>query len=109
VLKKGRPGEVYNIGGSCEKTNRELTDLILRLTGKPKSLIKRVKDRPGHDRRYALDTKKIEFLGWKQRYDFMDALKLTIDWYIRNETWWQRVKEKSAFKAHYQKWYRRSH
>jgi dTDP-glucose 4,6-dehydratase len=108
VLRKGLIGEVYNIGGSCEKTNKELTDLILHLTGKPKSLIKRVEDRPGHDRRYALDTTKIRKLGWRQKYDFIEALKLTIDWYIRNEMWWERLKDKSAFKAHYKKWYRRN-
>ena len=93
VIQKGRPGEVYNVGGSCEKTNLELVKLILDFLGKPQSLIKFVADRPGHDRRYALETSKIEHeLGWEPSVYFESGLRETVKWYTGNEDWWRRIK-----------------
>ncbi len=89
VLLKGKPGEAYNIGGGNEMPNIEITKLILKLLGKPESLITFVKDRPGHDRRYSLDSSKIQQLGWHPRHSFADALQQTVKWYVGNEWWWQ--------------------
>jgi dTDP-glucose 4,6-dehydratase len=88
VWRFGKPGEVYNIGGRCEKTNLELTHTLLDLLGKPKSLIRYVADRPGHDRRYAIDCSKIEReLGWRPRITFAEGLRDTIRWYLDNQNW----------------------
>ncbi len=88
VLEKGETGEVYNIGGGNERTNLELTKTILEILGKPESLIKFVKDRPGHDRRYALNCEKIKAeLGWSARVDFADGLQKTVEWYRDNRKW----------------------
>jgi dTDP-glucose 4,6-dehydratase len=93
ILRDGRPGETYNVGGEKDRTNLEITDLILEKLGKPKSLKTFVKDRPGHDRRYAVDSSKIEReLGWKSRHGFEDALGRTIAWYAGNEAWWRPAK-----------------
>jgi dTDP-glucose 4,6-dehydratase len=94
VLHHGRIGETYNIGGGNEKTNIEITNIILKKLNKPDSLIKKVTDRPGHDRRYAVDTQKIEKLGWKPKYRFEEAIAETIGWYVKNESWWRKIKEK---------------
>jgi len=91
VIHKGVPGEVYNIGGGNEITNIELTYAILNMLGKDKKLIKYVKDRPGHDKRYALDISRIKKLGWLPRHDFKSALRLTIEWYKDNEGWWKKL------------------
>ena len=91
VMHKGTPGEVYNIGGGSEITNLELTQSLLRILGKDPSSIDYVKDRLGHDRRYALDIAKMTKLGWKPRHDFKDAIRLTVDWYKKNEAWWSRL------------------
>ncbi len=91
VMRKGKTGEVYNIGGGNEITNLELTHTILRILGKPKDLIEHVKDRPGHDKRYALDIAKMRRLGWEPRYDFKAALELTVEWYKSNPKWWTRL------------------
>ncbi len=90
VLEKGNSGEIYNIGSGNEKTNIEITKLILKLLNKPESLIKHVADRPGHDRRYSLDTAKIRALGWKPKHSFEEAMKLTVKWYKENERWWKK-------------------
>ncbi|MEK7449485.1 MAG: dTDP-glucose 4,6-dehydratase [Planctomycetota bacterium] len=93
VLRKGQPGEIYNIGGQCEKMNLEITGTILNKLGKPESLIQYVKDRPGHDRRYALNISKIKReLGWQPKYKFEEGLRKTIQWYLENRDWWQRIK-----------------
>lgn len=93
VLKKGKEGEIYNIGGNTEKKNIEITDKILSILNKPQTLKKFVKDRLGHDRRYAIDSTKIKMeLGWEPKYQFEDALRKTIQWYIDNKEWWERIK-----------------
>lgn len=89
VFESGKIGEVYNIATGNEKTNLEVAKLILKQMSKNETLIIFVKDRPGHDRRYSLDTTKIRKLGWKPKHDFEDALKKTIDWYLDNEWWWK--------------------
>ena len=89
VMHKGKPGEVYNIGGGNEVTNLELTRSILDLLGRDEKFIEYVKDRPGHDKRYALDISKMRSIGWSPRHDFKSALKLTVDWYKKNEAWWK--------------------
>jgi dTDP-glucose 4,6-dehydratase len=92
ILEKGQPGEIYNIGGSSEKTNLEVIDLILSRLGKPKSLIKHVTDRPGHDRRYAIDAGKITGeLGWKPSVSFEEGINHTIDWYLQNQQWLRNI------------------
>lgn len=88
VFQKGKVGEVYNIGAGNERANIEIANLILKELNKPKSLIRFVKDRPGHDFRYSLNCEKIKKLGWIPRYNFEDALKETIEWYRDNEWWW---------------------
>ncbi len=93
VLQKGEPGEIYNIGGNCSLPNLDVVRRILRATHKPESLISRVTDRPGHDRRYALTNQKLSRqTGWEPRMDFERGLQATIDWYRANQAWVQRVK-----------------
>ena len=88
ALEKGNPGEVYNIGSGHEKTNLEVVREILRLMGKPESLIQFVKDRPGHDRRYAIDFSKIRRAwNWESQIDFSDGLAATIEWYKTHQEW----------------------
>lgn len=105
VLHEGKAGEIYNIGGGNEITNLELTRLILKLLGKPQTLIRRVPDRPGHDRRYSLDCKKLK-CGLKCSFntDFEQALKRTVEWYRDNEWWWKKLKNKE-FRKYYKKQY----
>ena len=92
VFEKGKPGEVYNIGASNEMPNIEIIKLILDYLDKPESLIEYVKDRPGHDRRYAIDSGKIrQELNWRPDYLFQEAIKHTIDWYVKNKDWWERI------------------
>lgn len=106
VLHQGRPGEIYNIGGHSERTNLEVVKSILRLLGKPESLIRFVADRPGHDRRYAIDSSKIEReLGWRPRVTFEEGLRLTVAWYLEHREWWQEIKS-GAYRDYYEKMYR---
>jgi dTDP-glucose 4,6-dehydratase len=92
VLHNGRDGEVYNVGGNNERTNIHIVKTILEQLGKPESLIKYVKDRPGHDRRYAIDATKLRTeLGWKPKYTFETGIKQTIDWYLNNQEWWEKI------------------
>lgn len=92
VMHKGVPGQIYNIGAGNEITNIELTHAILDILGKDRGLIEFVTDRPGHDKRYALDITKLKSLGWRMRHDFKSALKATVDWYRANESWWRKLK-----------------
>jgi dTDP-glucose 4,6-dehydratase len=88
VWRQGRVGEVYNVGGRCERTNLELTNALLDVMGKPRSLVRYVKDRPGHDRRYAIDCSKIEReLGWEPRVPFAEGLRQTVEWYRHHADW----------------------
>ncbi|MEH7095080.1 dTDP-glucose 4,6-dehydratase [Neobacillus vireti] len=92
VLHNGRNGEVYNVGGNNERTNIEIVKTILKQLGKPESLIKFVKDRPGHDRRYAIDAAKLRNeLGWKPKYTFDTGIEQTINWYLENKQWWENI------------------
>ena len=106
ALHKGEPGTAYNLGGGNERTNLEITGLILKLLDKPESLIKYVTDRPGHDRRYSLDCRLMKSLGWQPEHTFEDALKRTVDWYVSNEPWWRKIKEHQAeYQEFTKKWY----
>ena len=92
VMRKGREGEVYNVGGHNERTNLEVVKTVLRELGKPESLITFVTDRPGHDRRYAIDPGKIHAeLGWLPRTSFDDGIRQTVRWYLDNRTWWEHI------------------
>ena len=92
VVRKGREGEVYNIGGHNERTNLDVVKTILKALNKPESLIKYVTDRPGHDLRYAMDPTKIETeLGWKPEYNFDTGIPVTIQWYLDNKDWWEHI------------------
>jgi dTDP-glucose 4,6-dehydratase len=92
LLEQGRGGQVYNIGSNDERGNIQVVRRILEVLGKPESLIRFVADRPGHDRRYAIDSSKLrEELGWRPRHDFEGGLAETIAWYLGNERWWRRV------------------
>lgn len=106
VLEKSRPGEVYNVGGNNEKTNLELICLILKELGKPESLIVYVKDRPGHDRRYAIDNTKISTqLGWRPEYTFEVGIRETIRWYLEHREWMERVTS-GEYQRYYEEMYR---
>jgi dTDP-glucose 4,6-dehydratase len=104
VLRRGREGEVYNVGGGYEVENIELTREILRLAGKPESLICPVTDRPGHDRRYSLDSTRVRALGWAPRHPFRDALAATVRWYREHEAWWRPLKS-GQFREYYRRQY----
>lgn len=92
IVRKGKEGETYNIGGHNERTNLEVVKTILQALGKPESFIEYVTDRPGHDRRYAIDPKKMETeLGWKPIYTFDTGIVETIEWYLNNQEWWQHI------------------
>ncbi|MCS6850195.1 MAG: dTDP-glucose 4,6-dehydratase [Gemmataceae bacterium] len=107
VWRHGRVGEVYNIGGRCEKTNLELTYTLLDILNKPRSLIRFVKDRPGHDRRYAIDCSKIEReLGWRPRIPFIEGLRETVQWYIDHPEWVASIRT-GEYLRYYEKQYGR--
>ncbi len=105
VMRKGREGEIYNVGGHNERTNLEVVKTILRELGKPESLITYVKDRPGHDRRYAIDPTKIHNeLGWLPATPFDEGIKKTIRWYLDNEKWWKDILA-GDYQNYYEKMY----
>ncbi|UAK16355.1 dTDP-glucose 4,6-dehydratase [Sporolactobacillus terrae] len=105
VLHKGKPGEVYNVGGHNEKRNIDIVELIVDTLGKSRDLIKHVSDRLGHDRRYAIDPTKIETeLGWKPHYNFDSGIKETIQWYLDHEDWWRKIKS-GEYMNYYKKQY----
>ncbi len=105
VLHRGRVGEIYNVGTGSEMRNIDMAHLVLDLLGKPYSLIQPVIDRPGHDRRYALDVSKLEALGWQSRHTCAQAIEKTVRWYVDNEWWWRKIKSG----AHYQEYYQRQY
>jgi dTDP-glucose 4,6-dehydratase len=104
VLHKGEAGEVYNLGGENERHNIEVIRKMLTLMGKPETLIRPVEDRPGHDRRYALDNTKISGLGWKHSVTFDEALERTVKWYQQNEWWWRKIKS-GEYRTYYEAQY----
>ena len=104
LLHEGAPGEVYNVGADNERPNMDVVEGILDLLGKPHSLIRYVEDRPGHDRRYALDFAKVRALGWSPRHDFAACLQETVAWYVDNRWWWEKIKS-GAFRDYYEKQY----
>ena len=106
VLEKGQVGEVYNIGGNNEKANLEIVRLILRELDKPESLIAHVQDRPGHDRRYAIDNTKItKELDWKPKYTFEQGIRETIQWYLNHSEWVENVTS-GAYQDYYKEMYK---
>jgi dTDP-glucose 4,6-dehydratase len=103
ALKKGKKGEVYNISSKNYLFNIDLTKRLLKILGKPESLIQRVKDRVGHDRRYAISPKKLAALGWREKLSFEEAFRDTVLWYQNNQAWWRSIKEKNEeFKKYYE-------
>lgn len=105
VLRKGKVGEVYNVGGHNERSNLDVVRAVLRELGKSESLITFVTDRKGHDRRYAIDPTKIETeLGWKPTYRFDEGIKVTVKWYLDHKDWWQQIIS-GAYQDYYQKMY----
>jgi dTDP-glucose 4,6-dehydratase len=104
VLERGEPGEVYNVGGGNELANIDLTRRILELTGRKLTLVRRVPDRPGHDRRYSVDCSKVRALGWTPAHAFADALRETVDWYRARTDWWRPLKS-----GEYLDYYRRQY
>ena len=104
VLARGVPGETYNVGGGNELANLDLTRMILELLDKPMSLVRRVEDRPGHDRRYSVDCSKLGSLGWAPSHSFEAALRETVDWYRAREDWWRPLKS-GEYREYYHRQY----
>ena len=105
VLHEAKPGSIYNIGGDHDVPNIDIVRLILQILGKPESLITYVKDRPGHDRRYAMDSSLIrKDLGWTPNHSFEDALHETVEWYLSNRTWWERIRS-GEYRQYYERIY----
>jgi len=104
VLHFGEPGETYNLPGDAELTNRDVVARLLEHLGKPWSLVRTVEDRPGHDRRYAMDGSKLAALGWRNRTSFEDGLAATIDWFVANDAWWRAIKS-GDWTAYYDRQY----
>ena len=104
ILRHGATGETYNVPGSAEMTNRDVIAALLERLGKPWSLVRSVPDRPGHDRRYAMDGSKLAALGWRNRTSFEDGLAATIDWFLANEAWWRATRS-----GDWDAWYERQY
>ncbi len=105
VLHQGEIGEIYNVGGENDATGLEVAKVILKRLGKDESLLTFVTDRSGHDQRYALDSSKVQALGWQPASDFRVAMERTVDWYVENESWWREIKERQDYKDYYQRNY----
>lgn len=105
ILRRGSPGETYCVGGGCEKSNLEITRKFLELLDKKEDMIEYVKDRPGHDRRYAIDFSKIKNeLGWEPQVSFDEGMRRTVEWYQTHENWWKKIKS-GEYLEYYQKQY----
>jgi dTDP-glucose 4,6-dehydratase len=104
VLREGEPGGIYNVGGGQEVENREITRMILGLTGADESLVRPVADRAGHDRRYSLDTTKLRGLGWSPQVEFEQGLADTVEWYREHRDWWEPIKS-GDYRAYYERQY----
>jgi dTDP-glucose 4,6-dehydratase len=105
ALEQGEPGEVYNIGAGNEMRNIDMARFLLAELGKPESLIEHVKDRPGHDRRYAVNASKLRALGWQPEYDAQAALRATAKWYRENRRWWRPIKSGERYREYYRRQY----
>jgi dTDP-glucose 4,6-dehydratase len=104
VLREGAPGEIYNVGGGDEVENITVAERIIELTGADRALLRRVDDRPGHDRRYSLDTTKLESLGWAPQTTFDKGLAETVSWYTDHRDWWEQIKS-GEYRAYYERQY----
>lgn len=104
ALRRGAPGEVYNVAGGNERENLVLTRKILELTGRDERLVRRVPDRPGHDKRYSIDASKLKALGWQPAMDWDEGMALTVRWYRDNEAWWRKIKS-GEFRTYYERQY----
>ena len=104
VLREGAPGEIYNVGGGDEHENIEVAERIIELTGADRSLLRRVDDRPGHDRRYSIDTTKMRALGWSPQTPFGDGLARTVSWYREHRGWWEQIKS-GEYREYYERQY----
>jgi len=107
ILEKGKAGEIYNLGSQQERKNIDVVNLLIAILGKKRDAIKFVKDRPGHDIRYALDSSKVFRLGWRPKHSFRKGLEFTVEWYMHNRDWWGRIKQMSAYQSHYRRWYQK--
>ncbi len=105
VLHKGAQGEAYNVGGENEADGLSVAEKILEYLEKPRDLMAHVADRPGHDMRYSLDASKIMALGWKPKYNFEEALRLTVEWYLGNEDWWRKIRDSASYREYYRRQY----
>src|SRR4051812_7808940 len=105
VLRQGEAGEVYNVGAGEEHENVELTRVIVEQLGADNALVRHVDDRPGHDRRYSLDTAKLRALGWSPRREWEDGIRSTIDWYREHRDWWESIKRSDSFRDFYERQY----
>ena len=104
ALQQGAAGEIYNVGGENERYNIDVADLLFELTGADRSLLRRVDDRPGHDRRYSIETTKLRGLGWEPRMAFDAGLRTTVDWYRENRAWWEPIKS-GEYREYYERQY----
>jgi dTDP-glucose 4,6-dehydratase len=104
VLREGVAGEIYNVGADNERYNIDVAEKLFELTGADRALLRRVDDRPGHDRRYSLDSAKLHGLGWKPQTDFEDGLRATVDWYREHRPWWEPIKS-GEYREYYEKQY----
>ena len=105
VLIHGEAGSIYNVGGGNERENIEVAEKILTVLGKPKSLLRFIQDRPGHDRRYAVDCSRLRQLGWAPKVAFEEGLQATVEWYQKHDQWWRKLKSEE-FRAYYEQMYR---
>lgn len=105
LLHQGEPGEAYNIGADNQRPNLDVAELILGLLEKPRSLIRFVQDRTGHDRGYYLDFEKIRALGWTPRHDFQQTIEGTVEWYLQNRWWWEKLRDTPQFQEYYENQY----
>ncbi len=105
VLRTGEPGEIYNVGGGDEHENIDVAERIVELTGIDRSLLRRVGDREGHDRRYSLDSSKLRDMGWSPSVSFEDGLARTVDWYRENRSWWEEIRERPEYREYYERQY----
>jgi dTDP-glucose 4,6-dehydratase len=104
VLREGQPGDIYNVGGGDERYNIDVAEKLLELTGADRSLLRRVDDRPGHDRRYSVDTSKLRSMGWSPQTGFDDGMRRTVDWYRENRSWWEPIKS-GEYRSYYEQQY----